>query len=247
MNELIIEFRKLTSRKDFFLSFIIVVALSVFMLLQIVNGGSFVTLHSEGETTTIPLVDILQGIVGMMNYLGLIGVIIAILCWNSFGKEFDQKVIHTYFLNSKSKNFIFMSKISVISTAFILILLGIVFSAIVTFLINDSSTVTFTNNLFEYKTILKLLLLISLGAIFYISLAGLLSIRWGSIGVLAATVGFSILSSIIKSNEYIEKYLPINLMDIDKANNLLANVGLLVTYIIIINLVIWLILKSKEV
>lgn len=246
LRELKVELRKLLFRWDFYIAGILLIGITSFFMYQLSADGTFIKIES-GQPIELSLNNIVGSIFSMSQHLGLIGIILAILCWQTLGKEVDHRSLTTYFLHSHSKWKLMLSKISVMSIAISILLSASVLAMLAIFFIFQPEQIHFSGSLSDYQLLLQNLLLIILFAILFISLAAVIALHFGSIGVLLSTIGLSILSSIFRENQYIRDFLPLNLTDTMNEISFLESTSLLVVYIVVVQLILWIVTKKREI
>lgn len=246
LRELKVELRKLLFRWDFYIAGILLIGITSFFMYQLSAEGTFIKIES-GQPIELSLNNIVGSIFSMSQHLGLIGIILAILCWHTLGKEVDHRSLTTYFLHSHSKWKLMLSKISVMSIAISILLSASVLAMLAIYFIFQPEQIHFSGTLSDYQLLLQNLLLIILFAILFISLAAVIALRFGSIGVLLSTIGLSILSSIFRENRFIQDFLPLNLTDTMNEISFLESTSLLVVYIVVVLLILWIVTKRREI
>lgn len=246
LRELKVEFRKLLFRWDFYIAGGILIGITSFFMFQLSAEGTFIKIESD-QPIELSLNNVVGSIFSMSQHLGLIGIILAILCWNSLGKEVDHRSLTTYFLHSHNKWKLMLSKISAMSFAVSILLSASILAMLSIYFIFQPEQIHFMGTLSDYQLLLQTLLLVILCAILIISLAAILALRFGSIGVLLVTIGLSILSTIFRENRYIRDFLPLNLTDTMNDISFLESTTLLVTYIVVVQLMLWIVTKRREI
>lgn len=246
LRELKVELRKLLFRWDFYFAGIILIGLTSFFMYQLSAEGTFIKIESE-QLMEFSLNNVIGSIFSMSHHLGLIGIILAILCWNTLGKEVDQRSLTTYLLHSHNKWKLVLSKISVMSVAISSLFSASILAMLGIYFIFQPKQIHFAGTLSDYQYLLQSLLLIILCAILFISLAAITALRFGSIGVLLITIGLSILSTIFRENQYIRDFLPLNLIDTMNEISFLESTTLLVMYITMVLFLLWILTKKREI
>ncbi|MFJ7736313.1 hypothetical protein ACIQ2D_08195 [Lysinibacillus sp. NPDC097287] len=244
--ELKVELRKLLFRWDFYIAGSILIGITSFFMYQLSAEGTFIKIESD-QPIELSLNNVVGSIFSMSQHLSLIGIILAILCWHTLGKEVDHRSLTMYFLHSHSKWKLMLSKISVMSIAISTLLSASVLAMLAIYFIFQPEQIHFAGTLSDYQLILQNLLLIILCAILFISLAAIIALRFGSIGVLLATIGLSIMSTIFRENRFIRDFLPLNITDTMNDISFPESITLLVVYIIIVHFILWIVTKRREI
>lgn len=242
MRELRVEARKMFFRIDFYIAFLLMVGITSFLIYQLSTEGTIVTIEGEGAIT---FNDLMESIFSMMHHLGLVSIILAILCWQLFGKEVDNRNMTIYFLHSRDKWKLLFSKIVIVAIAFLLIWLAVIVTMIGIHLITKPEQFEFVTNSEEILRLIKMFSLIMLSGLTFISLTAIISLRFGSLGVLFTTVGLSIISSILSNNIYLKQFLPLNL--ITNTNSYFESIAYLVCYFAIAHVLLFLISRYREI
>lgn len=244
--EIKVEMRKLFFRCDFYIASFLLIGIMSFFMYQLSAEGTIIKIEGK-EPIKLTLNTVIFTIFSMSQHLGLVGIILAVLCWNTFGKEVDHRSLTTYFLHSRNKWKLVLSKVSVLSFAISLILSVSILAMLVIYFTFQPKQIYFAGTFSDYQYLLQSLLLIILCAILFISLAAITALRFGSIGVLFATIGLSILSTIFRENRYIGDFLPLNLIDNINDISFLESTTLLVAYIVVVQFTLWIVTKKREI
>ena len=97
-----VELRKMFQRKEFYILNIIMIFIGIFVIYQIGAEGSLVQVkNNEGSESSIPLSELIIGIIGLFNMLGVTAIISCMSTWNLIGTEVDNKILNNYFLNAR--------------------------------------------------------------------------------------------------------------------------------------------------
>lgn len=245
IREMKVEMRKLFFRWDFYIAGIMLIGITSFFMYQLATEGTIIKIEST-EPIDLTLNDVIDTIFSMSHHLGLIGILLAILCWNTFGKEVDHRSIAIYFLHSHDKWKLMLSKITVISIAVSMLFSLSFLSMLFIYFIFQPEHIQFAGTVSNYQFLWQSLCLMILCAVLFISIAAIIALSFGSIGVLVATIGLSILSSIFKDHHYIQDFLPLHLMDTLKMDSFLENTSMLLFYIIVVQIILWLIIRKPQ-
>ena len=246
LRELKVELRKLVFRWDFYIAGLILIGITSFFMYQLSAEDTIIKIEGS-QPSELTLNIVIGSIFSMSHHLGLIGIILAILCWHTLGKEVDHRSMTTYFLHSHSKWKLMLSKVTVISIATSILFVVSFLAMLAIYFIFQPEQIQFAGSFNDYQFLLQNLFLIILCAILYIVLAAVIALYFGSIGVLLTTIGLSILSSIFKNNQYIRDFLPLNLMDTVNDISFLESSTMLVMYIVAVQLLLWMITKKREI
>lgn len=243
MREIIVEMRKCFLRFDFYSAGLLFIGIVSFFIYQICTEGSVITIN--GATENLTFNELLIGLLQMTNGLGLTGILLAILSWRTLGKELDQKSIFLYILHAKSKWRIFIAKFITLLFAFIIILFAALIVSLLIFFITEPAHIELFLSTAALKNMFSILFLIIASSAVSILLACLLAIRFGTLGVLASTIGLSIFSALFQSNTTLKNWLPIHLVQLENTN-FFYNLSILGVYICVLLISLKYVTKYRE-
>lgn len=243
MREFITEMRKCFLRFDFYGALLLFTGLVGFFIYQICSDESVITI--EGASENLSFNELLLGILQMSHSLGLTGIVLAILCWRTLGKEFDQKSIVMYVLHARSKWKVLIAKLLTLVVAFIVILCMTILVSFLIYSLTAPANLEIVTAVKAIKYFCNVLLLILFSSIVLIVLACVLAMRFGTLGVLGSTIGTSIFSAIFQSNETLKHFLPINLIQLEETT-FLYNLSILSVYALILLITLKFIATHRE-
>lgn len=243
MREIIVEMRKCFLRFDFYGALVLFSGIVGFFIYQLCAEGSIITI--EEGTENLSFNELLLGILQMTHGLGLTGILLAILCWRTLGKEFDQKSIVMYILHARSKWKFLLAKLLTLLLAFIVILFITILISFLIFSFTAPANLEVITSTEAIKHFGSVLLLIIFSSSISIILACVLAMKFGTLGVLGSTIGISIFSAIFQSNETLKNILPINLIQLEETT-FLYNLSILAAYTFILLIILKVSTKYKE-
>lgn len=243
MCEIKVEIRKCFLRFDFYGALILYSGIVGFFIYQICTESSIITIEKGAENLLFN--ELLLGILLMTNGLGLTGILLAILCWRTLGKELDQKSIVMYILHARSKWKVFFAKFLTLLLAFIIIIVVAIFVSFLIYFFTAPANLEFITSTDAIKQFCSVLLLIISSSAISILLACVLSMKFGTLGVLGSTIGLSIFSAIFQSNKVLKDILPINLIHLDETT-FIYNFSILSAYALVLLIVLKFLTTHKE-
>lgn len=245
MRELKVEMRKLFFQRHFYIAGLIYNGILGFLLYQLCGEGTFVRIEGA-EAENVAYNEIMSAMLLLTHQVGLVAIILALLCWQTFGKESDQRYITCYLLSTRDKWKYMLAKVIVVAIGFTLIVVCSFAIMLGLYGILEPSHFSFELNGDTWSQLLQQVSVIVLCGTMFISLAAVVSLRFGSIGVLIATIGLAIFSSIFSQNQYIKDFIPLNLLNISESQSFIQHGGLLILYILVCLFGLRFVTKYKE-
>lgn len=244
MRECLVELRKMFLRQEFYLALLVITGVVGFLMQQLTVGGSYVTISGD---SVISYNELMESIFNMLHDVGLIGIILAILCWQTFGRESDHGSMTTYFLNSQDKWKFIIAKIVITTFALLIILLTSLITMLLIYAAARPAQYQLLTSSEDILHLVQTLILTLLSGITFITLTALVSLRLGSMGVLGTTIGLSILSAIISNTLVLQPYLPTYLATRSNFDSILVPIGYFSCYLIFLHIVLRFVSKKKEI
>lgn len=243
MRELKVEMRKCFLRFDFYSAAILFTSVIAFFIYQLCTDGSVVSLQGASEELTFN--ELMIGILQMAHTIGFVGILLAVLCWRTVGKEFDQQSIVLYILHARSKWNILLAKFITLVVAFASILFVAIFVSYIIYVITAPEHLPFHYTFSAMKDMLRVLFLILLNGSISVLCACIFAMRFGTLGVLGGTIGLTIFSAIFQSNETIKQLLPSQLIYVEHTSFLYSST-VLIAYFLLLILALKVITSRKE-
>ncbi|WP_338471135.1 hypothetical protein R4Z10_20555 [Niallia sp. XMNu-256] len=240
-----VEFRKLFRRKEFYVSLVTLALIGVFIVYQLATGGGLVNIQQEGNNL-IPISELIIGVVGIFNMLGITAIIACISVWNILGAELDQRILSTYFLNSPSRVKVIFSKLIVSFANMVMIIVTFALFMIISCMIFTPENITIVGKTSEVLNILIACASFISLALIFILLSFNLALLFGNIGVIFGTIGLSLLSSLLNAYGVIDEWLPLTITDFNR-NFQYQDLMILFIYIIGLLLICIPLVRFKEV
>ncbi|WP_431029978.1 hypothetical protein [Lysinibacillus sp. LZ02] len=244
MREIKVELRKQFLQPYFYLAWFIFNGIMAFLSYQLCNEGAIVRIEGSENVTYD---EIMTSIIILAHQVGLVAVILALLCWQTFGKETDQRYMTCYVLSTRDKWTYIFAKVAVVTFSFTLIIICTIATMIGIYELLQPTHLSFALNGDTWSTILQHVAVVILCGTMFISLTAVISLRFGVIGVLFTTVGLAIVSSIFSQNLYIKDFIPLNLLTISESQSFFQHAGLLTLYIFICLVGLRFYTKHKEI
>ena len=243
MRELKVEMRKLFFQRHFYIAGLIYNSILAFLFYQLCSEGTIVRI--EGAEN-VSYNEIMSATLLLTHQVGLVAIILALLCWQTFGKESDQRYITCYLLSTRDKWKYMLAKVIVVTFGFTLIVVCSFAIMLGLYGVLEPSHLSFELNGAIWSQLLQQVSVILLCGTMFISLAAIVSLRFGTIGVLIATLGLAIFSSIFSQNQYIKDFIPLNLLNISESQSFIQHGGLLILYILVCLVGLRFVTKHKE-
>lgn len=245
MRELKVEMRKLFFQRHFYIAWLIYNGILAFLLYQLCGDGTIVRIEGA-EAENVAYNEIMNSMLLLTHQVGLVAIILALLCWQTFGKECDQRYITCYLLSTRDKWKYMLAKVIVVAIGFTVIIVCSIAIMLSIYSILEPTNFSFELSANTWSQLLQQTSIIVLCGILFISLTAVVSLHFGAIGVLVTTIGLAIFSSIFSQNQYIKDFIPLNLLNISKSQSFIEHGGLLLLYILVCLFVLRFVTKRTE-
>lgn len=240
-----VELRKMIRRNEFYYTLILMIALGIFVLYQLQSDGSIVTIQQGGESD-LEIGELFIGLTGIFNMTGFTSIIVWVFIWNMLGRELDQNIIAFYYLNSPNR-------LSVVFAKFTTALINIVISMVVfslfmiagCFILLPESVQAIDWNENIANILIGSASFIALGAIL-ILFAFVFAFLFGGMGIVAGTIGVSLLNGLLNTYGVFEGWLPLEITDFYN-NFQYQDIAVLGLYVFLLALILIPLVKRREV